>query len=75
MRLIKSFVSPDNGNGNASVPAYAARVYRDSEWDEYVVKYYVGQAHVLKADYHTNDKADAIGSAKLFVGVHDVVEA
>lgn len=37
------------------------KVYRDSEWDEYVVSV-VGNPD---ADYHTNDRADAVATAEL----------
>lgn len=44
-----------------------AKVYRDSEWDEYHVKHYKDGKHQTKADYHTDDKDDAHGTAKHFV--------
>lgn len=44
-----------------------AKVYRDSEWDEYHVKHYTDGKHHTKADYHTDDKDDAHGTAKHFV--------
>ena len=44
--------------------ARQARVYRDAEWDEYVVKFdeRMGTAwiHREAADYHTSDKQDAL---------------
>lgn len=39
-------------------------VHRDSEWNEYVVKHHTNGVHSKKADYHTNDKDDAINTAK-----------
>jgi hypothetical protein len=38
------------------------KIFRDSEWDEYVVKCYT--SGVLKSSYHTSDKEDAEESAK-----------
>ena len=38
------------------------KIYRDSEWDEYVVKCYTDG--VQQGSYHTSDKDDAEGSAK-----------
>ena len=44
-----------------------AKVYRDSEWDEYRVRLYIhGELHA-GADYHTGDKADAIATAAAMV--------
>ena len=41
-----------------------AKVYKDSEWGEYRVKHYTDGKHHVKADYHTDDKEDAHGTAK-----------
>lgn len=41
-----------------------AKVYYDSEWQEYVVKFYEGGKYIPEADYFTDDKDDAIGTAK-----------
>lgn len=40
-----------------------AKVYRDSEWNEYRVKFYRYNQHLTEADYHTPDKLDAIHTA------------
>jgi hypothetical protein len=54
MRSIKTF-----GHGLT-----VARVYRDSEWNEYRVRI-LNNGHPLSAlDYHTGDKADALDTAK-----------
>ena len=45
-------------------PATTARVYRDSEYDEYVVKFDHFGSYVEGADYHTDDKQDALDTAK-----------
>lgn len=48
-----------------------AVVYRDAEWDEYRVKFYVVfkgvESYLNDADYHTDDKADATSTAKNYV--------
>lgn len=41
-----------------------ARVYRDSENDEHVVKFYRAGVHQKNADYHTDDVEDAHTTAK-----------
>lgn len=40
-----------------------AKVYRDSEWQEYRVKFYVDGVYQVEADYHTEHKQDAIDTA------------
>lgn len=42
-----------------------AKVYRDSEWGEFVVSLF--RAGVKTADYHTEDKTDALQTARLMV--------
>lgn len=44
-----------------------ARVYHDNEWDEYRVKHFKAGRHLEKADYHTDDKDDAIKTAHHYV--------
>jgi hypothetical protein len=48
-----------------------ANIYRDSDLQEYVVRFHFAQpiGYVKEADYFTNDKADAIGTAKYQFGV------
>lgn len=40
-----------------------AKIYRDSDWQEYRVKFYRAGQHLTNADYHTEDKQDAIDTA------------
>lgn len=44
-----------------------AKVYRDVEWNEYRVIYYLNGQKLNGADYHTDDKADAINTANLWI--------
>lgn len=44
-----------------------ANVYRDSEYDEYRVIFYRYGQRVKGADYHTNDKQDAIDTGKNWI--------
>lgn len=46
---------------------HGAKVYRDSEWNEYVVKFSASGVTLLKADYHTSDKQDAIDTAEYHI--------
>jgi hypothetical protein len=47
--------------------AKSYRVYKDADWNEYVVKFYLNGRHQTDADYHTDDKNDAMGTAKQFL--------
>lgn len=42
---------------------HTAKVYRDAENDEFVSRFYINGKHNPSADYFTNDKADAVGTA------------
>ena len=54
MRLIATYAGP----------RVYAKVYRDIDWNEYRVKFYLGTGkHLTEADYHTNDKQDALDAA------------
>ena len=39
------------------------KIYRDVEWDAYVVKIYANGKHYKAADYHADDLVDAKGTA------------
>lgn len=54
MRLVKTHV-----NG-----PHSAKVYKNPEWEENVVKFFRNGAYQPKADYHTNDMGDAHDTAK-----------
>lgn len=40
-----------------------AKVYRDSEWNEYRVCFYRHGVKIIGGDYHTDDKQDALDTA------------
>ena len=63
MRLLESITgtAPDTA-GNTHT--FTTKVYRDSEWREWRVKFFVNGIHQVNADYHTSDKADAQGMAR-----------
>jgi hypothetical protein len=44
-----------------------AKVYKDTEWGEYRVKFYKDGKHLAKADYHTNEVDDAHGTSQLHI--------
>lgn len=40
------------------------KVYKDTEWNEFVVKFYTGGVLDANADYHTDDQSDATDTGK-----------
>jgi len=58
-RLIKT-LSSENGNKQA-------KIYRDSEWQEYIVEFYIDNNKQENASSHTDDKEDAFSTANHFV--------
>lgn len=44
-----------------------AKVYRDAEYNEYRVCFWLDGVKINNADYHTDDKQDAIDTADLWV--------
>lgn len=56
LRKIESVTNNETGK--------SATVYRDSEWNEYVVRFYVNGKHQTEADYHTDSKPDAQMTAR-----------
>jgi hypothetical protein len=61
LKLVKAF----------SNDSQAAKVYKDSELDEYKVKFYKDGVHQTKADYHTDDKDDALQTAQSQIGLKE----
>jgi hypothetical protein len=61
MALKKVFETqtPDN--------SHKAIVVRDSEWQEFRVRFYENGQWLKKADYHTDEKQDAIDTAQTYV--------
>ena len=42
---------------------YGIKVYRDTDWNEFIVKFYENGVHQADADYHTDDSEDARDTA------------
>jgi hypothetical protein len=57
MKLVKTH----EGNGKT------AKVYRDTDWDEFRVKHYTDGKYHDKADYHTDDVNDAHDTAQAWL--------
>jgi hypothetical protein len=58
LKLVKAFSGETNGK------QLMAKVYKDMDWNEYRVKHYENGSHLTEADYHTNDKEEALEYAK-----------
>jgi hypothetical protein len=43
------------------------KVYRDSHNNEYCLRLFKGGIEQVAAEYYTNDRADALGTAKLMI--------
>lgn len=43
--------------------SYSARVYRDTDWNEFRVRFFDANGHLTESDYHTDDKLDALDTA------------
>ena len=50
-----------------SLTLASAKVYRDTEWNEYIVTFYRNGEKQHGADYHTDDRKDADKTAASFV--------
>lgn len=59
MRLIQT-------NYSSTKKEKMAKVYRDTELQEYVVKFYNNNVYQKNADYFTPDKDDAVSTATRF---------
>ena len=46
---------------------YAARVRAKSQWGDHIVQFFVGGVHNQAADYFTDDRGDAEGTADAWV--------
>jgi ribosome modulation factor len=57
---------------DAQLPLRTAVVYRDVEFDEFIVKFYIDEKHQKGADYHDDDKQSAISTAETWVTSKDV---
>ena len=44
-----------------------AVTYRDSEWEEFCVYFHENGVHLEDADYHTDDREDALDTAAAWV--------
>lgn len=62
---MRNFVMDLNG---PSTWGQSARIYYDTDYEEYKVVFFKGGAHLEEADYHTEDYEDAVNTAKMQLG-------
>ena len=60
--MARRLVTRIEGNGGR-----VAYVYRDKEWEEFVVEFYVHGDELAQSEYHTDERQDAIDTAYTFV--------
>jgi hypothetical protein len=46
---------------------YSAKVYRDTEWNEFRVRFFDTDGYCAMCDYHTDDEEDALDTAASIV--------
>ena len=52
MRKLTKVFNSDTGRGFT--------IYKDTDWKEYRVQFYADHKHLTEADYHTDDKEEAL---------------
>ena len=57
-----TLISTISGNGKSAVVRW------NTDYKEFVVKFYVANVHQKDADYFTNNREDAVGTARLHCG-------
>lgn len=66
VRLLGSLGSDD---------ARSAKIFWDRDWNEFVVRFYEQGEYNQEADYHTDDKQDAVDTAKSWIAKAPMAEA
>jgi hypothetical protein len=49
---------------------FSHKIYRDVEWNEYVIKFYLHGKFIIDSDYRTDDKQDALSTAQFQLDVY-----
>ena len=49
---------------------FLVKVYKDSEWNEYVCRLFANGAEMYSSAYHTDDKQDALDTADRMLGFY-----
>lgn len=62
--ILEALKKVSGGEYTSANGRHKAVVHKDSEWGEYRVQFHKDGKHQAKADFHTDDKDDAHGTAK-----------
>ena len=49
---------------------FIVKIYRDSEWGEYVCRLFVDGAELTESSYHTDDSQDALETGARMLGFY-----
>ena len=52
---------------------FLVKVYKDSEWNEYVCRLFINGTENKDASYHTDDKLDALDAATAMIRFASVI--
>ena len=65
MKLIKTITetSPATENNGMNAHEFIAKIYRNAETDEFIVRWFIDGEHQDEADYFTDEKGDAYATA------------
>jgi hypothetical protein len=61
LRLTDTYTNEDTNE--------VAKVYRDTDWQEYRVKFYINGVYQIDADYYDSDKVSAQQTAMYFANL------
>ena len=51
---------------------FLVKVYKDSEWNEYICRLFVNGKEMVDSAYHTDDKLDALDTANSMLGFYRI---
>ena len=51
---------------------FLVKVYKDTEWNEYVCRLFVNGTEMVDSSYHTDDLQDALDTASSMLGFYRV---
>ena len=49
---------------------FLVKVYKDTEWNEYICRLFVNGTEMVDSAYHTDDKQDALDTANSMLGFY-----
>jgi hypothetical protein len=64
LKLVYTFSNVAADSATMKLNDLSVKVYRDTEWDEYSVRVFKNGVEQVMASYHTDDKQDAIDTAR-----------